>query len=333
MRKTIREREKKKERLLVIRMSALGDVAMTIPAVYSVANRYPQLELIVLTRPFFMRLFLNAPVNVTLKAVDFSGNHHGLKGFFRLLRQIRSWQIDGVADLHNVSRSWWIDVAMMLCGKRVAMVDKMRFGRWRVTKCHQAQPSFVNRYANVFASLGYPFDYTFRSLFSQGSLSGMALDVKPNAIGIAPFARYATKTYPVERMERVVAMLVAKGLPVYLFGAREKEEALLHDWQERYPGCISLAGRFPIEEELVWMSCMKLMVTMDSANHHLASLVAVPVLSIWGSTTPACGFQAYGQKIDMSFYRHLPCQPCSIAGSDTCPQQHFACLDVLQPEQ
>ncbi|MDE5805406.1 MAG: glycosyl transferase family 1, partial [Paramuribaculum sp.] len=112
------------KRLLTLRLSALGDVAMTIPAIYSLARRYPELQIDVVTRPFFARLFINRPANVSLIEADFSGSNKGIGGMWRLLKKLSKLHPDMVADLHNVLRTWQIDAWMRLRGVRVKMVDK-----------------------------------------------------------------------------------------------------------------------------------------------------------------------------------------------------------------
>jgi ADP-heptose:LPS heptosyltransferase len=74
------------------------------------------------------------------------------------------------------------------------------------------------------------------------------------------------------------------------------------------------------------------MVTMDSANMHLASLVATPVVSIWGATHPYAGFMGWNQSIDNAVQTDLPCRPCSIYGKKDCMRGDYACLYQIKPE-
>ena len=318
-------------RLLVIRLSALGDVAMTVPAVYSLARRYPTLQIDVLTRPFFARLFVDPPANVHLIAADFKGEYKGVCGLWRLLRRLTALRPDGVADLHNVLRSWVIDAWFRLRGVRVAMVDKNRRSRRNLFRTKEPQRNFTERYADVFAALGFPVTLDFTSLFAEGGAVPPCVPPTP-CVGIAPFARYGNKTYPPEQMRRVVELLCSRGVGVWLFGSRGAEAATLEAWAAAIEGCESVAGRYTIEEELALMSCMDVMVSMDSANHHLASLAGIPVVSIWGSTTPACGFMGYGQPAANALCLDLPCQPCSVAGKPACPKGHLDCLNRLEPQ-
>lgn len=67
-------------RILIIRFSALGDVAMTIPVVHSLAVQYPQLEITVLSRAVWQPLFQGLPANVSFIGADLTGKHKGLWG-------------------------------------------------------------------------------------------------------------------------------------------------------------------------------------------------------------------------------------------------------------
>ncbi len=320
-------------RLLVIRFSALGDVAMTLPVIYSLARQYPHLKVTLLTTPFFARLFINVPENLEVVAVDLKKDYRGVRGLFRLLRLVAGMRFDFVADLHNVLRSWLIDCLMGLKGCRVRMVNKGRgervcllYGRRKAVA-----RNYVMRYGDTFAALGFPVKLSFKSLFDKAEKIA-PFDVPEKAVGIAPFARYANKTYPFEQTKEVVRLLSRHGFPVFLFGGGEKERALLEKLEAAFPNVRSLAGIFSIEDELRIMSCLRVMLSMDSANQHLASLVGVPVVSVWGSTTPACGFMAYGQSEENALCLNLDCQPCTIAGSKTCRKGHFGCMHNLSPE-
>lgn len=317
------------DHILVLRLSALGDVAMTLPVVYSAAAAYPDVRFTVVTRPFFSRLFINRPENVGVYAVD-PKNYAGVTGVTRLSRELARLHVTAVADLHNVLRTWMVDSYFRMRGVRVVMVDKGRTERRSALRSGRMQENFISRYVNVFSRLGLHFDLTFRSILPADAVA--PIEVKQPAIGIAPFARYYTKTYPPEMMRHVVELLCAAGVNVYLFGGRGKEAAIMKEWAGEINGCSSVAGEFPIEEELVLMSKMQVMVSMDSANQHLASLTNTRVVTLWGATTPECGFSPYGQDSADSLVNHVDCQPCSVAGSVKCPKKHFNCMRGLAAE-
>ena len=318
--------------ILVIRLSALGDVAMTLPVIYSVAEPYPRKKFTVLTRPYFAKLFINKPRNLEVLAWDFKKGSSSLPSILSLMILLGSNKYDCVADLHNVMRSWLIDLFFIIRGKRVDMVDKMRNKRSALIslRTQESHPAMTKRYIDVFERMGMPTTLTFKSLFHENHVA-LPLIIPSNSVGIAPFARYMNKTYPIEKMERVVALLDSKSINVFLFGSKGHEANIMHQWEERYPHCKSLAGTYSIENELAIMSSLRVMVAMDSANQHLAAICGTRVITIWGATTPACGFIGYGQQKQDSVCLGKKCQPCSIAGSNICKEGAMSCLNDIQP--
>lgn len=324
-----------KDKLLIIRLSALGDVAMTIPVIYTLAVNHPDWQITVLTRPFFMRIFVNRPQNIVL--LPFREEYKGAKGLIRLLSTLNSEHPTMIADFHNVLRSWLIDFFFRLKGRKVVMLDKGRSERKSILShsIPQARP-FIKRYCDVVTQLGFDrADTLISSLPEKGENilpeCNIHIESKYN-IGIAPFARYANKTYPLEQMKSVVRLLAqTPDCHIFLFGSKA-DASLLKEWEGISDSVTSIAGTMDIEHELALMKRLDLMVSMDSANMHLASLVGTRVVSIWGSTTPQCGFMGWNQSEDDALCLHLPCQPCTIAGSKTCKLGDLRCLRDITPE-
>jgi len=88
-----------------------------------------------------------------------------------------------------------------------------------------------------------------------------------------------------------------------------------------------------MREELILMSHLDLMLTMDSANMHLASLVRTPVVSVWGATHPFAGFMGWNQTAEKSIQADLECRPCSIFGDKPCFRKDYACMNRIAPER
>lgn len=323
---------KQPQRILVCRLSALGDVAMTIPVVYSLARQYPSLQIDFLTRPFFARMLVDAPSNIRIVEADLKGRHKGFLGLLRLVNELRRNGYDAVADLHNILRSWVIDATFLLMGKRVVMVEKKRSQRKQLLRNKTPQTPFIQRYANVFARMDLPMSLDFKSLFSKKAQPSSLIGHHP-AIGIAPFARYESKTYPKEQMHEVVKMLTEKGFWVYLFGAGKGDADVFSQWENELHHCVSMAGKYRLEEEIRAMASLDVMVSMDSANQHIASLAGTRTVTVWGSTAPCCGFLGYGQQERDAVCLNLPCQPCSVGGRKTLCDLSFACLRQIQPAE
>lgn len=338
----------KKEHILIIRFSALGDVAMTVPVVYSLARQYPDIRITVLSRAFARPFFEDLAPNVGFMEADLKREYHGIKGLNALYRRLTAKQFTAVADLHNVLRSEFLRMRFNLGRYKVAHIDKHRKGRRRLVSANNKQlipqPTSFQNYADVFVRLGYPVELEFRSLFGEGkgdlsqlphSLSQLLNTDSQPLIGIAPFAAHEGKVYPLQQMQQVIGQLTAKypEARIFLFGKGIQEDEAFPQWCAQYPQCVHVAKWVEaMRQELVLMSHLDVMLSMDSANMHLASLVAVPVVSVWGATHPFAGFLGWNQTPENVIQTDLDCRPCSIYGQKTCRRGDFACMHSIKPE-
>jgi ADP-heptose:LPS heptosyltransferase len=299
------------KRLLVIRFSALGDVALLVPVVRALAEQYPETEITVLSHRRMQDLFGDLPKNVLF---------HGIDTHADSLRAVANslGRFDVVADMHDVWRSRYVRMRMRLRGARVARIHKGRLAKWCRTHgwSHQALQPTVERYADVLRRVGLPITLPLPAPHTSGT-----------GVGIAPFAAHNGKVYPLEQMEQVVRMLSEKGESVVLFGSKE-EANILDEWAKKFQGVTSVAGRYTLREELDVIRGLRVMVSMDSANMHLASLVGTRVVSIWGATHPHLGFLGFGQKEEDCVQRDLPCRPCSVYGKKACRYGDYRCLAI-----
>jgi ADP-heptose:LPS heptosyltransferase len=116
-------------------------------------------------------------------------------------------------------------------------------------------------------------------------------------------------------------------------GGGKNEVMILDEWEKEFPGIINLAGKFSFAEELAIISHMDKMISMDSANMHLASLFGVPVVSVWGATHPFAGFYGWAQPSDNAVQIDLYCRPCSVFGNKPCYRGDHACMEQLPKEK
>ncbi|MEY3500855.1 MAG: hypothetical protein RL308_2524, partial [Bacteroidota bacterium] len=116
-----------------MRLSAMGDVAMTVPILRAFVLQFPDIKITVISSPFFKPFFDEIP-NVTFFAFDKKDKHKGFLGLFRLYLDLRKRNIDAFADLHNVLRSKVIRVLFALSGKKAAFTDKGRAEKKEVTR-------------------------------------------------------------------------------------------------------------------------------------------------------------------------------------------------------
>ena len=318
--------------ILLIRFSALGDVVMTAPVVSSLAEQYPQHQITVLSRKRMAVYFQHLPENVTFRGVDLN-DYKGLFGLHRLYRELTADGYDYIADLHDVLRTKVLRFFFWLRGIPVSHIEKGRDEKKALTREEnkekkQLKTSF-QRYADVLKALGFPVTLEYHPM----RMPRQAEDEGENWIGVAPFAAHQGKIYPLDKMQEVVRLLAENPMnKVFLFGGGKKEREILEKWEKEIPGAESVVGKLKQEEELELMNQLNVMVSMDSANMHIASLVGTPVVSIWGATHPFAGFMGWGQDTKNAMQLDLPCRPCSIYGNKPCLRGDYACLHLISPK-
>ena len=321
-------------RLLVIRLSALGDVAMTVPVVESLRRAHPEVDVTVLTSGAGAAVY-GAVSDVRVRAVDFKRDYRGVEGLRRLYHELRDEGYDAVADLHNVLRTRFLRMRFRLhAGTRVEKVRKGRAEKYALThhtaELHPLQP-MTERYRDVFRRLGLDFALDWHSPLPRRPDAG-TLDV-----GIAPFAQHRGKIYPPALMQGVVRNLLEADPRVHLYllgSTHERERMAAWETGPLAAGRVhNVAGRQTLAEDIRLMARLRCVVSMDSANMHLASLAGTPVVSVWGATHPWVGFLGYGQREDDAVQLPLSCRPCSVYGKKACRYGDYHCLTAIEPQQ
>lgn len=332
--------------VLIARFSAIGDVAISIPVVYSVCRCYPDVNFVMVTRPAMTSIFVNPPQNLTMLGIDVKNDYNGVKGMSRLLKELRrDYNIDAFVDLHEVLRTHVLRLLCRLHGIPTTRIHKGRGHKRALTRRHNKVMlpliSSSARYRAAFYQMGLPLQERFNGLFDggKGDISPLAEVTGPKQssetwIGIAPFAKHKGKIYPPELMEKVVAEFATHpDTKIFLFGGGEEERKILADWAVKYPTATSLAEKkYGFGKELALLSHLDVMVSMDSANMHLAALVGVPVVSIWGATHPYCGFKGWRQSEDNAIQLSMTCRPCSVFGNKPCYRGDYHCLAGIPPQ-
>ena len=314
---------------------------MTIPVIRQLLHQHPDLKVTFVSNTFFRPLFQHID-RLEFYPAELKGVHKGFGGLYRLYKELKvRYSFDAVADLHNVLRTQVIRKFFLISSTPVKVIDKGRKGKKELTrkedKVLKQLPTTFERYAEVFKQLGLPIrlndplpalavsnDDT--KSFSQLKDQGYKL------VGIAPFAQHPEKMYPADKMKEVISMLLGnEKVRIFLFGGGAAENSILQSWENELPGVTSMSGKMSFEKELQHIAQLDTMVSMDSANMHLASLYGVPVVSIWGGTHPFAGFYGWGQSMDNAVQIALYCRPCSVFGNKTCYRGDLACMHELSP--
>lgn len=312
--------------IVVFRLSAMGDVAMTVPVLRAFAAQYPDVKLTVVSRPFF-KPFFDAIPNLDFFAIDLKERHKGFFGLIRLYKDLKKLGVDAVADLHNVLRSKILRSLFAWSGKKTAFVDKGRAEKKALTraenKIFKPVKSMFERHKQVFKELGFEIRLENPIFPKKADLTEEILNLTGEKykkwIGIAPFAQYHSKVYPQDLMQQVIDKLAEnQDYKIFLFGGGNKEIETLNHLAAGKENVITVAGKLKFEEELKFISNLDVMLSMDSGNSHIAAMLGIKVITLWGATHPYAGFLSFNQTMDtaiVSDREKYPLLPTSIYGN------------------
>ena len=309
-----------------MRLSAMGDVAMTVPVLRAFVNQNPEVKITVISRPFFKPFFEGIP-NLSFFAFDEKEKHKGFLGLLRLFQDLKTLQIDAFADLHNVLRSKVVRTLFALSGKKTASVDKGREEKKALTrpenKIFKPLTTMFARHVKVFEELGFSVNLSNPIFPKKAILDQEIIDIigeyNQKLIGIAPFAQYYSKVYPQDLMQEVIDTLALdKNKKILLFGGGKSEIEILDTLSSGKANVINMAGKIKFPQELQLISNLDVMLSMDSGNAHIAAMLGVKVITLWGATHPYTGFSPFNQPLENALVsdRNLfPKLPTSVYGN------------------
>lgn len=326
------------KRIIVTRFSAMGDVAMVASVLAEFQAQHHDTEIIMVSRKFFASFFENIP-RLIFHPIDPQGKHKGLKGLFGLFKELKDYQPNFVADLHNNIRSRILDILFSFKGYQTCILNKGRSEKKALTrpknKIKKQLQRTTERYADVFRNLGFEFTLSHKITRVERQLPRAIQDtwrVEAKKIGIAPFAQHKYKVFPLEKMEQLIHYLSDNDYIIYIFGGGKDEQNIANAWQAKFKNTINTIGSYTLSEELAIISQLDLMITMDSSGMHMASLVGTRCLSLWGATHPFAGFLGYGQQYSDCIQVEHTDRPSSVYGNKPCICDGQEAIDLITLE-
>ena len=330
--------------VIVFRFSAMGDVALVMVALKTVVAENQDLNIIMVSREKFKPFFENQK-NIQFLSVDFSNKHKGFVGLFRLFIALKKLKPEYILDLHQNLRTYVLKLFFQITKAKIFTLDKGRNEKKLLIKnaAFSRLKHVTDKYLDVFKNAGLIHQNI--KLKTDGSVFELIpnlnvskwLSSHKEIIGIAPFAQHKGKIWPLEKFAELIDFIQNKypALEILIFGGGEKERKEVDTLVAKHSNLINLIGAFSLSEELAILPHLKLMISGDTSNMHLAAMSAIPVISIWGSTHSFAGFGAIWQPNENTVEiakETLSCRPCSIYGNKPCARKDYACLNWIKPE-
>ncbi len=311
-----------KNKILVIRLSSLGDVLLTTPVLRALKKKYIGSEIHFLVKQQFV------------DAVRFNPNISNLfiynpDKIHDLIRELKSANYNFVIDLQNNFRSRKITRSL---GIRTYRFSKPTFKKMLLVKLKinllKDLKSIPERYAEAVDSL--ELDSKGLDLFYPDNIVSQ-IPEQEKYIGFCPGAQHFTKRWLPEYFIELGKLLKEIGFKIVVFGG-SSDKSICEEISNGITGSLNLQNYNDLLQTAVNMKKCKLIVSNDSGLMHTAAAVGVPLISILGSSIKEFGFSPFGVQNVILENNSLNCRPCSHIGRAECPKGHFKCMKELTPQ-
>ena len=312
------------KKLVIIRLSSLGDILLTTPLIRSIKKQFPQIEIDFILKEQYKDVLLYNPY--LFKMYTYNTEPKQNVSFFNELKKNK---YDLVIDLQKNFRSAQIkrELEIPTVGFDKKTFEKFLLVHFKINKLKDS-PQIAIRYAQSLN--GISLDGDGLDLFLPEDIHSQLND-KNNYIGIAPGSRHFTKMWPVEYYIRLGNILSGNGYKVVLFGGKDDMQ-ICSNIGNKIDNSINLCNEDKLFQTAIDMKKCSVFVCNDSGYMHAASALKVPVLAFFGSTVQEFGFAPYKNKNIILENNSLTCRPCSHIGRKSCPKKHFKCMTELTPE-
>ena len=308
---------------------------MTVPVVSVLKSTHSEIKITLLTTKFFSTLYNQIP---GIDFLYFEPKHKTLRGLFNLSRKINKINPDFIIDLHDVLRTKILRLFLINKFSNTVVVNKGRKEKKLLIRGIKSEPikSMHRRYAETFEALNIKINIDDFSYYKKIKITNhnYAFSSDDKLIGIAPFARHQCKEYSMNNIINFINSL-DKSWQILIFGATGNEEQKIIKLCDNNSNRHVISSNYNLEQQMAIMSNLDVMISMDSANGHIASLFGTDVITIWGATHPNSGYGPLNQPKENSIVPDLnkfPDLPVTIYGSN-CPSNYVEAINTIKCER
>jgi heptosyltransferase-2 len=313
------------KKVLIIRLSSLGDILLSTPLIRSIKRQYPKLQIDFLLRGQYKDVLVNNPYvdNIICYESDVIKKK-------QLERKLSEKNYELIIDLQNNFRSATISSKLNAIKVKFdkKTFEKFLLVKFKVNKLVEAG-QIPLRYAETIND--FQLDDEGLDLFTNNN-SSTVLNTEEKYIGFCPGSRHFTKMWPEEYYIQLGNLLNEKGYHTVLLGGKSDLD-VCYKISNLIAGSINLCNDDNILQTSADMQKCTAIVCNDSGLMHTACAVKVPVVTFFGSTVKEFGFTPYKNRNSILENNSLSCRPCSHIGRENCPKGHFRCMLELKPQQ
>ena len=319
--------------VLAVRFSSIGDILLTTPLLRAIRHSHPGARVTVLTKREYVPLLSHNPhVNLVLGLAP-------NRSLLSLAAELRADRYTHLLDLHDNLRS---RALRLLVPGRWRTYPKHRLARaWLIRakrNRYRDRRPVAERYFSAARDLGVHPDRSPPDFFLGAEageqvadwLRTVGLEKESNIVALAPGAAHATKRWPLEHWQVLLARNLESGAAVVIVGGPGDADLGATLIKELNGRVATAAGVFGLQGTGALLQRARVLISGDTGVMHMATAVGTPVVSLFGPTVEAFGFFPYTRQASV-LELPLPCRPCTAQGSSRCPLGHHRCMIDIQP--
>ena len=315
------------KKILILRLSSIGDIVLTQPVAQVLRETYPKASIEYLTKEPYIGL---------VKSFGCVDKIHVWNNKKTILRKLRGQKFDVVIDLHSKLNTFFIKLSV--CGRKTVTYSKKHFLRWKIIKklTNKSILSTVDVYFTALSKLGIKEKIKYPRLYPDPELKNI-VNFHENysskkLIGIFPGALHKTKMYPLDKLAEFINIIPEDWKCKFLILGSGSEKDLAEELATKFKlDLTNLCGEFDIPNLIGVIDQFDGMISNDSGPMHIAAALGIPQIAIFGATHPKLGFAPLNKR-SVVLSSNISCQPCSLHGGDRCPKKHFLCMKSISPE-
>lgn len=315
------------KKILIIRLSSIGDIVLTTPVIRCLKKQYPDVQIHYLTKKQYLPILESNPHIDKLFTLE--------KSIKEIIPLLKEQNYDHIIDLHKNLRSKGIIFSLK---KPSTSFNKLNFKKWLyvnlkiklLPKIHIVERYFEAAKTFNIVNDGEGLDY-FIPRKDEVDISTFPENFKKGYIGLVVGSKQATKQIPPDKIVSLINMIQK---PIILLGGKEDFDKAEYIISKTGNLGINFCGKFNINQSASVVKQSRLLITPDTGLMHISAAFRKKIISLWGNTVPAFGMYPYlpDEFKSNSFIvevRGLTCRPCSKLGYKQCPRGHFACMNYI----
>ncbi len=315
------------KKILVIRLSSLGDIVLTQSVVQALRNEFPDAQIHYLTKKVY------SPIVEMFNCVN---EIHYWENKYLLLKNLRKLEIELTIDLHSKFNT--LIIKNFINAKQTVTYNKKHLLRRKIVKkrTNKTISSTVALYFTVLKRIGLESEISVPKLFPQKNIEIpeiFSAFKNKKYIGLFPGALHRTKQYPVKQLAEFIDSVPTEWNFRFLIFGSKAEKLLANELNSlTKTNIVDLCGKLDLQQLVYAINKMDAVITNDSGPMHIAAALEKPQIAIFGATHPKLGFAPMNKKAIL-LSADLPCQPCSLHGGEECPKKHLNCMKSITTAQ